>query len=679
MKKTLIFIASLALLVSCAKTVEIDSEKGGHAEELILSTIANPTRAIAEGTTVPTNNIIGMLPNFKKDGGAPYNNTIEVLPFGYDPNAYCWRGMAPLQTKGLIDELIASCYTPSPIYWPAGDRISLDYTAYSCSNLSSSLLEAAKIYVKKKLGEMGTQLLTEYGEYTELVNYFLRVRPFPYNFNRLDVDYENTVLNLLSFALLSYFESPLLDPVMVDIFLALCVLSDVETGLDIDNDPIALSDIETLVASLIDAISSDDETAIQSSLQPYMERYPTTVQFITDYIKAEKTSTTKQIISDDEHSKPVLNKKAYEDITPERLAEVVNHAYWIFLTRLPQISKYFQDDLMYAHGRNLQNNGHSAIQATFNHAKAWVKVVVNNQSKNDIFVSGIAFKNINTSGTLIIDNSRSEFEAYWDFSNMYPFTPENPEDGSTGVGFQSYYPATLDGQSESSISKAAASKSNALPEGPLNDIFDKETQQLLFSTGLIPDLYFVPSGCYGPAKSVERRTTAPQSVAATKSVTPVISHYLQFEYLNGDQPFDKSLAANLGGAMFPAQESGAIQLAYYSLGNDEEVPYKKTIDKGQTTLQNLEMSRWAVSMKEQLKNSDMHQVSLNLPRQYWEMGKVYIYVINISDSEITINPIVVPWENDEDNPIIAPEETGMRSKDATETFGNAGTDGWFGN
>lgn len=658
MKKPLFIIASLALLVSCAKTVEVNSDEKKNGEELTLSTIANPTRTIAEGTEVPTNNIIGLLPNFKKDGGAPYSNEYKVLPFGYDSDAHCWHGvtMKSAKTKGILDELVEYSLTPYPHYWPAGDRISMDYTAFSCSYLSSSTVAALKYYIAKKMSELQsangpsvTDYIEDLDELEGLAKNYLRVRTFPYDRNRLDVDYEFQLLNLLGMALLEGLDSPILYSEMVGIVLALCAVSDVPTGLnDLDNRPISMQDAEDIINAL--ASGSD----LDALLQQYANLYPDTYAFVMDYFEAEKILTEEEVEIHIEPGQmdPAVKptKAAAAGLSTERLQEVVNHAYWLFLSQLPKVSKYVQDDLMYAHDRNIKSGANGSIQAKFNHAKAWVKVVVNNQSNSDILVSGIAFKDVNTGGTLIIDNSKSEFEAYWDYSNMYPYEPQEPEQDEVGVRFEPYKGTTLEG---SPVPNSAINAVSTATKAGKN-------KPAALSAGLIPDVYMVPSGCYGPALNITRMQAE-------------TTHYLQFEYLSGDQPFDAQVASNLGGAMFPAQEPGIIGLAYYSWDGAE------TESAGTHTIQNLEMASSAKALDDILKKSDLRQVTLNLPRLYWEMGKIYIYVINISDNEITINPVVAPWENYEHNPIVVPEETGPRSKDPIEGFNSGNTDGWFAN
>ncbi len=676
MKKALIFIASLALLVSCAKTVELDEgRKAGSSTELTLRTIANPTKSIVEGTIVPENNIIGLLPNFKKDGGAPYDDKeLDVLPFGYDPNTRSWHGVTiqKIRTKGILDELVDNSLTPCPYYWPVGDRISMDYTAFSCSYLSSSTVTALKYYIAKKMSELQSangpsvmDYIEDLDELEGLVKNYLRVRTFPFNRNRLDVDYEFQLLNLLGMALLEGLDSPILYSEMVGIVLALCAVADVPTGLDdLDNRPISLQDAEDIINAL--ATGSDPDAL----LERYANLYPNTYAFVSDYVKAEKILNREEpgIKIDPGHTDPVhySKKNSKENLTQARLEEVVNHAYWLFFRQLPKVSKYVQDDLMFASGSNIKSGSGGSIQATFNHAKAWVKVVVNNQSSSDILVSEIAFKDVNTGGTLIIDNSKSEFEAYWDFSNMYPYKyePQEPESDEIGISFEPYNTTTLDGVAPASPALYSAPKAGKLQKS--------KSKPGALSVGLIPDVYMAPSGCYGPALDITRKMNEVEVVDSIPGLTTQ-EHYLEFKYLSGDQPFNTQVAANLGGAMFPAQEPGIIGLAYYSWDGTE------TESEGTNKIQKMEMASAVKDLDNAFSKNSLHQVTLNLPRLYWEMGKVYIYVINISDNEITINPVVSPWENYENNPIVAPEETGIVSKDPTEDFGSGDTSGWFAN
>lgn len=695
MKKILILLAGLSLLASCAQNIEAGDEGKTDpgkkpvqsTSELTLKTYANLTRAIAEGSEMPENNVIGLYPNFMQDGKSidPFDTTVTT--FGYDETIKSWRGMAPVvQTKGLLDLIIADCFTWSPLYWPGGDRITMDYTSFASSNLSGTLAQAVRIFICKKMIEMGApnddikQTLAEVDPYIAIAENFLKAKPMPYNPNRLDVDYEFAVLNLMGMILLENLNSPVLDRIMVGVVLGLCVLADVPTDLDIDDDPLTLADVD----NLINAIMSGSGP-IGQVLQPYLERYPKTVEFVVDYVEAEKLLTQKPYIEDKIEDKPVLGKQAYTPVRTAKLTaaqqKAVNHAYWLFLNQLSKVSKYVQDDLMYSYGRSLRNSNGGAIQAVFNHAKAWVKVVVNNQTHNDIFVSGIGFEDVNTGGTLVIDNSKSKFEAYWDFSSRKPYSPVGPEESEYGLGFEPYSPTTLNGTK----SMVAISEKKGKSEEEIK--IPAEVKAML-SVGLIPDLYLVPSGCYGPALNIEGfkgedEEIVEPGIVVDSVVADVVNNALPQEipyhtyyglrstYLNSDQPFDPKVAANLGGAMFPAQEPGMINLQYFSW---DKLP---STSKGKYTVQEIEMGR-AVEALDRT-SLQPNTVTLNLPRLTWEMGKAYIYVITIYDNEIIINPNVTVLSWEDATKIFAPEETGIRSKDPIEGFAQGSTDGWFEN
>lgn len=696
MKKVLILFAGLALLVSCTKNIEAGDEGKTDpgkkpvqsTSELTLKTYANLTRAIAEGSEMPENNVIGLYPNFMQDGKSidPFDTTVTT--FGYDETIKSWRGMAPVKTKGLLDLIIADCFTWSPLYWPGGDRITMDYTSFASSNLSGTLAQAVRIFICKKMIEMGKneyeiqEMLDDVNPYIAVAENFLKAKPMPYNSNRLDVDYEFAVLNLMGMILLENLDSPVLDRIMVGVVLGLCVLADVPTGLDIDDDPLTLADVD----NLINAIMSGSGP-IGQVLQPYLERYPKTVEFVVYYVEAEKLLTQNPYIEDKIEDKPVLGKQAYTPVRTAKLTaaqqKAVNHAYWLFLNQLPKVSKYVQDDLMYSYGRSLRNSNGGAIQAVFNHAKAWVKVVVNNQTHNDIFVSGIGFEDVNTGGTLVIDNSKSKFEAYWDFSNRKPYGPVGPEESEYGLGFEAYSPTTLNG------TKSMVAKSEKKGKSEEEIKIPAEVKAML-SVGLIPDLYLVPSGCYGPALSIEEFKAEEESGEPEISVDPLVPsgpvtayspgveipypvfYGLRSTYLNSDQPFDPKVAANLGGAMFPAQEPGMINLQYFSWNKLESE------SNGKHTVQEIEMGR-AVEALDRT-SLQPNTVTLNLPRLTWEMGKAYIYVITIYDNEIIINPNVTVLSWEDATKIFAPEETGIRSKDPIEGFEEGeSTENWFGN
>lgn len=71
-------------------------------------------------------------------------------------------------------------------------------------------------------------------------------------------------------------------------------------------------------------------------------------------------------------------------------------------------------------------------------------------------------------------------------------------------------------------------------------------------------------------------------------------------------------------------------------------------------------------LKHDLTVENERRISVSLPRKYWKMGKVYLYVITISEDEITIDPTEEDW----DDPHIVPveEEPVQAQGDDTEQY-----------
>ena len=578
MKKTFILTASLVLLVSCSQTLEITDEENGRVSpaEITLSTMAKQTRAIAEGTTVPTDNAIGFLPNFHSDissGNPDYGNEYNL--FGYHTGTGVWRCLDkenPIDEEAAEDFDISPFEIPykfSPIYWPAGDRVFMDYVAFSYSNIMSMFSD---------LGDEQT----------------IKVKPVIDNPNRMSVRYE---CNL-----------PFEDLLPEDNILYY-------------GDVAGCAEILWIMKLLGYEKGVSDSFLTELSEGNFLGKYGEAIEVVLNGYDIGSTNNL-------------------EGDTPEaKLADardVLNRGYWFYTNHYPLMYKFMQDDLLYAHDRNLKNDNHGSVKATFNHAKAWVKVIINNQTQNDFLVRSIRFNDVKSSGTLVIDNSKSAFEAYWDF-------PQAP--ASTGASIAAYIPVGLD---------------SPLPDVDDDEDEDEDPAGETYLPGIIPDQYLVPANCYGPAISVN-------TVAESDKVTS-----LEYKYLNGSQPFSladndgKTMVSRLSGMMFPAQEPGniSIKLSFWEHDDDSFV----TSDNYNT--QTLNMSE-AMQAMGTLGSESTREISLNLPRQTWQMGKVYVYVLTIGGDEITINPFVTEWEYAD--PIIGPDQTGMRTDtEATEVFNDGG-------
>lgn len=767
MKKGLILISALSLLMSCAQNLDIEggdpTDPGknpvGSKSELTISTMSNPTRAIIKDKKVPGDNFIGMLPRFFSETvESDYESYNQLMTFGYDAERSVWRGISgapsPLTTKGLLDEVQDEVFMFNPFYWPGGDRVAMDYVAFSYYNLRENLLQALKYYG-------GLSLPTEIRAVVDLV---MDAYPVIKNENRVDVWYQNMVLNLLSYALTMSFQSPVLDPYVVVTVLALSAVYEIPTGFEENGETpmVTLADVETVLPYLIEAIkkaaekekepvivnpaaeasalasgeegevAAADSTAaepviqeeIPAEIKAVLMKFEGAASFVKDYVKATRVIEEKDLTLADAG----LTETAFRD--------AVNTAYYIFMKNLPLVSEKVQDDLLYSYGRSLRNSG-GPIQAMFNHAKAWVKVLVNNQTDNDIFISSLAFDNVKTGGALVIDNSKSGFEVYWDFLSERPEKPEEepeePEDSEIGLTFEPYETTTLDGvpadkqrsykdQAPASANpfatKAAAVSEHKASKNPLSDMNiseeAKEEIAKLFTMGLIADTYLAPAGCYGPAAKIELTGVAERaageaamekkraakkeggvtgepstdSTAAEAAEIETEPSRLQLHCLSGSNPVDDKvvgLAANLGGAMFPAQEPGTITLTYYPVLRDKKAiairqgdsafAPKEAITRDGYVVRDFEMGSTISYLYDNLRESDLQTVTLNLPRQNWKMGKAYIYVITITNNEITINGVLEKeWE---EVVVTHPAETGLYSKDPTEEFEKGNTEGWF--
>ncbi len=711
MKKPLLLIAVLAL-TACAKTIEIEGGSSDSSKEITLSIVANPTKAIAEGTRVPEDNVIGLFPNFKSDvTGQDFRDYNKIRTFGYDDYSLCWRGLGDYEqeypfTKSIMDDIRKASYSFSPIYWPNGERVYLDYTAYSTSNIVDLAFQLIARYsltsiTSDKIGDVLDKVLV--------------VAPYVYNDNRMHVYYKNNVVNYLSEAMLASFEGPVLSPVVVGLVTAMCIVADVQTGFEPESgEPIiTLDDVDSVVKVVMDLLAEEDggsakqselkpgkktETGtsvresiletyerfkenIPEELQPVWGKVEGVVEFIKDYAIAAA------ILSETYTEYERAEALAEFEMSEERFQEVVNKAYELFITRLPEVSKFIQDDLLLSHDTNVRNTGKGSIKATFNHSKAWVKVIVNNMTDKDIFVGAVAFDNVKTGGTLVIDNSKSEFETYWDFDMSRPILPEKEEEGErlAGLEFESYSSMTLEGESGSLAPIHNPTLMQAYAEKA--EIQEKEkkepSQDMVENIGLIPDAFYVPAHCYGPALSMNMVSAgivphvgpAPAPVqpdipiiallgdneeeVATDTAAvdvpdpgddPIAQPYfwLELTCLNGENPLSEEnvnqLARKVGGAMFPSQEPGKIALLYYLLPKEKQELGVIPNDDGTVPVCR-EVSSMVTYLKSNMTEEDRQTVTLNLPRVKWEMGNVYIYVVNISDNEITIEPKLTDWES----------------------------------
>lgn len=715
MKKPLLLIAVLAL-TACAKTIEIEGGSSDSSKEITLSIVANPTKAIAEGTRVPEDNVIGLFPNFKSDvTGQDFRDYNKIRTFGYDYLRDCWRGLGDYEqeypfTKSIMDDIRKASYSFSPIYWPNGERVYLDYTAYSTSNIVDL---AFQLIARYSLTSMTNDKIRD------VVDEVLAVVPYAYNDNRMHVYYKNNVVNYLSEAMLASFEGPVLSPVVVGLVTAMCIVADVQTGFEPQSgEPIiTLDDVDSVVKVVMDLLAEEDggsakqselkpgkktETGtpvresvletyerfkenIPEELQPVWNKVQGVVEFIKDYAIAAA------ILSETYTEYERAEALAEFEMSEERFQEVVNKAYELFITRLPEVSKFIQDDLLLSHDTNVRNTGKGSIKATFNHSKAWVKVIVNNMTDKDIFVGAVAFDNVKTGGTLVIDNSKSEFETYWDFDMSRPILPEKEEEGErlAGLEFESYSSMTLEGESGSLAPIHNPTLMQAYAEKAEMQKKEKKepSQDMVENIGLIPDAFYVPAHCYGPALSMNMvsagivphvdpapvQPTYPdipytpllgdneeEVEVDTAAVVPVgpgddpivadqPHFWLELTCLNGENPLSEEnvnkLARKVGGAMFPSQEPGKIALLYYLLPKEKQELGVSPNDDGTVPVRR-EVSSMVTYLKGNMTEEDRQTVTLNLPRVKWEMGNVYIYVINISDNEITIEPkLTADWES----------------------------------
>ncbi len=566
MKKTFFLLAAMTMFVSCSQTETIDEIGNDSSHELSLNTMANQTRAVAEGTTVPTDNVIGFYPNFHSDLSStdftPYNN---IGLFGYDSQQNVWRNVDmsnPLNNDtpserdkrahpGAIPTIPFN-YNYSPVYWPAGDRVFMDYVACSYSFMLP----------------MMNAILGNSGKGSPLT-----VAPVSDNANRMSVNYKYNMPENNFYTV----ERP----------------------------------SENHLSQLCQYIPLVNEFGIQTGIDDdYLKK------FEDNYLDKYSTALGKL------YTEGKTYVEAVEELTNDEI-EALNLGYELYVKCYPVINKFMQDDLLYAHDRNLKNDNHGSVKATFNHAKAWVKVIVNNQTQNDIYVNDIRFNNVKSSGTLVIDNSKSAFETYWDF-------PQTP--AATGASIAPYSPVNLNG---------------SIPADPIKTDEPTTPTEDPELPGMVPDVYLVPSHCYGPALSV-----CQGAIDMDGKVDNLV-----FKYLDGSKPFSISnsdcinMVGKLSGMMFPAQEPGMITISYnsweHNSGNYDE-PSEFT-SNGDYILHNFNV----VKLWKYNGNPDK-KITLNLPRQTWQMGKVYVYVLTIGEDEITINPIVTEWQDAA--PIVYPDQ-----------------------
>lgn len=683
MRKVLILFAGLTLLVSCTKNIDIvdeGKEKNPGTgtttnQELTLNTRANLTKAIAEDSQMPYGSVIGLYTNFysdaSTDGGfdgkkirKDYYDYNQIRPFTYDFQRGFWRGASPVESlselimsgtrpisagsfKGsnLVDELLSNVYKTSPLYWPGENHVYMDYTAYSSSNLVSVLgqLLVLKFIDELSLSEENIRklesmvVLNPMGAGSGSLMNYANASP-----NRLEVGYNFSIFNNLPQAMKKAFDGSYLRPEALAIIVGLCAITNTSTefteldaNLNLDN-PSVQSLIEEYISdgklnmTAIKALMNKENEELVSYIKEKLTALNLTniLTFCMDYAKAYDQMKGKFTAgTGNGGTKDMISKIIGDDGEPlseDKLREVVNKAYCIFMNCVPKISRFLQDDLMYAYGRGLRNDG-APIQVNFNHAKAWVKVVVNNRSQNDILVSAMGFENVKKQGTLIIDNSLSNFEAYWDYT--YPVYQQRPDKAPIGMGFNPYEQTNLDGTPDRTNypqdnNVLAAKEGRIDPEKPI---------EKASAYGFIPDMYLVPSGCYGPARDVFYK---PLSELDT---LPVVS-FSYDESFNGEV---QEIARNLGGAMFPVQEPGQLRIEYYSWPSENggAAQRKSAIST------EIDMCSKVQEVNKYITEDYLRSLTLNLPRQMWQMGYVYIYVLNINDNEITIDPYIDNWES----------------------------------
>lgn len=505
-KTTVLLIATISL-TSCLKVNEYFDETFPSFEELRLFTSANQTKAIAEGSSVPTDNVITMLTNFHSEGEESFPEYNVLKLFGYDSERDIWRAGALEEKPALFEQ---PHYRFSPFNWPGGDRILLDYVtvSYNCLMPESSVI------------------------------------PGIVNANCLKVKYVTD------------------SPVSVDV-----------------EDP--LPKVE-LVEKLLEYCEHNGINVYDSGedREAFLEKYEAARDTIEDN----------------------------EELSSES-RDIVNRACWLKMNYYPALFKYLQDDLLYAYGRNVRNDNKGSIKVKFEHAKSWIKVIINNVTENDIYVSGLSFNEVNMGGNLVLDNSKSLFDVFWDFSEIP--TP---------------------------------------------------TKKKSTRSGVVPDAFFVPSGCYGPAWEVNKWPEA-------GSLQGLECKYLKSDIDDGTE---LGLSGRLSGAMFPNQEPGVIEISYLAWPHSEE----GFEEKGQSNVQHIEMGQTLRYLKNGLTEENVRRISVSLPRKYWKMGKVYLYVITISEDEITIDPTEEDW----DDPHIVPveEEPVTTQGDENEEYGNINKNpDWF--
>lgn len=477
--KIVVLLLAAMSVTSCLQVSEYYDETFPSFEELRLFTSANQTKAIAEGSTVPTDNVITMFTNFHSEGTTSYSEYNVLKLFGYDSGKGVWRS-GVLESPAPFEQ---PQYQFVPFNWPGGDKVFLDYIAVSNNcRLSES--------------EVSPQII---------------------NSNRLSVGYNGTLPTKMEVG------DPLPDIELVKMLLDYCDFKDIK-------------------------ILKDGETK-----EDFLDEY-------------------------DEACTAIEN-----DEDTEAFKDIVNRVCWLNMNYSPALFKYLQDDLLYSYGRNIRNENGGAIKASFDHAKSWIKVIVNNKTDYDLYVSDIVFDGVRMAGNLILDNSKALFDVYWDLT-----------------------------EPESATKKKSVHRA-----------------------GLVPDAFFVPAGCFGPAESVGRW-------ADENGLCGLECEYVRSDVADGRE---LALSGRLSGAMFPNQEPGVIEISYLMWPHSEE----GFVENDRTDIQHIEMGQTLRYLKNELTAENERRVSVNLPRTYWKMGKVYIYVINISENEITIDPTEEDWD-----PVIGP-------------------------
>ena len=291
----------------------------------------------------------------------------------------------------------------------------------------------------------------------------------------------------------------------------------------------------------------------------------------------------------------------------------INTAYYLYMKYYPEYCKYLQDDLLYSFGRNIsKDNG--VIGANFKHAKAWVKIIVKNYTDHNIMFNGAFFVNTHANGSLHLDNSKQLPDAYWTFNEEDP-----------GVIW------TVD-----------------------TLVRKRKAKEEMNEAGMcrITERFFVPAHCVGPFKP-ESLNLVQDEMADDSSR---VCSYINCEYYDIDKDGDeylKELPFALSGSLFPAQEPGILRINYQVAERkvvSREYP-KDKVYNGKSRGDGIDMTE-AFRVQYYQPNTLM---SINLPRHTWQMGRQYIYVISITDNEVTVSPYTEPWDDEKEVIISEPD------------------------